>query len=104
MVISFPPVIITPRDKFSIISKSYENEVIIGKDKFYLIKYEKGLKNLSNLLLKRNRIGIKGLEDLYGLLELGKEFAVLDISDNLIDDPKIVDEILTKFIDLRVIL
>ena len=63
----------------------------------------KGLTSLSNLLLKRNRIGIKGLEDLYGLLELGKEFAVLDISDNLIDDAKIVDEILTKFIDLRVI-
>ena len=63
----------------------------------------KGLTSLSNLLLKRNRIGIKGLEDLYGLLELGKEFAVLDISDNLIDDPKILDEILTKFIDLRVI-
>ena len=63
----------------------------------------KGLTSLSNLLLKRNRIGIKGLEDLYGLLELGKEFAVLDISDNLIDDPKIVDDILTKFIDLRVI-
>ena len=63
----------------------------------------KGLTSLSNLLLKRNRIGIKGLDDLYGLLELGKEFAVLDISDNLIDDPKIVDEILTKFIDLRVI-
>ena len=52
----------------------------------------KGLKNLSNLLLKRNRIGLKGLEDLQGLLELGKEFAVLDISDNLIEDPKIVDE------------
>ena len=63
----------------------------------------KGLTSLSNLLLKRNRIGIKGLEDLYGLSELGKEFAVLDISDNLIDDPKIVDDILTKFIDLRVI-
>ena len=63
----------------------------------------KGLDSLSNFLIKRNRIGIKGLEDLYGLLELGKEFAVLDISDNLIDDPKIVDEILTKFIDLRVI-
>ena len=63
----------------------------------------KGLKNLSNLLLKRNRIGLKGLEDLQGLLELGKEFAVLDISDNLIEDPKIVDEILTKFVDLRVI-
>lgn len=63
----------------------------------------KGLKNLSNLLLKRNRIGLKGLEDLQGLLELGKEFAVLDISDNMIEDPKIVDEILTKFIDLRVI-
>ena len=63
----------------------------------------KGLTSLSNLLLKRNRIGIKGLEDLYGLLELGKEFSVLDISDNLIDDPKILDEILTKFIDLRVI-
>ena len=43
------------------------------------------------------------MEDLYGLLDLGKDFAVLDISDNLIDDPKIVDEILTKFIDLRVI-
>jgi dynein assembly factor 1 len=63
----------------------------------------KGLKSLTNLLIKRNRIGIKGLEDLYGLLDLGKDFAVLDISDNLIDDPKIVDEILTKFIDLRVI-
>ena len=63
----------------------------------------KGLTSLSNLLIKRNRIGIKGLEDLYGLLELGKEFSVLDISDNLIDDPKIIDEILTKFIDLRVI-
>ena len=63
----------------------------------------KGLKNLSNLLLKRNRIGIKGLSDLQGLLELGKEFAVLDLSDNMIEDPKIVDEILTKFIDLRVI-
>ena len=63
----------------------------------------KGLTNLSNLLLKRNRIGIKGLEDLQGLLELGKEIAVIDISDNLIEDPKIVDEILTKFVDLRVI-
>ena len=63
----------------------------------------KGLTNLSNLLLKRNRIGIKGIEDLKGLLELGKEIAVIDLSDNLIEDPKIVDEILTKFIDLRVI-
>ena len=63
----------------------------------------KGLTNLSNLLLKRNRIGIKGIEDLKGLLELGKEIAVIDLSDNLIDDPKIVDEILTKFNDLRVI-
>ena len=63
----------------------------------------KGLKNLSNLLLKRNRIGIKGIEDLQGLLELGKEIAVIDLSDNLIQDPKIVDEILTKFVDLRVI-
>ena len=63
----------------------------------------KGLTNLSNLLLKRNRIGIKGIEDLKGLLELGKEIAVIDLSDNLIEDPKIVDEILTKFADLRVI-
>ena len=63
----------------------------------------KGLTNLSNLLLKRNRIGIKGIEDLQGLLELGKEIAVIDLSDNLIQDPKIVDEILTKFADLRVI-
>lgn len=63
----------------------------------------KGLTNLSNLLVKRNRIGIKGIEDLKGLLELGKEIAVIDLSDNLIEDPKIVDEILTKFVDLRVI-
>ena len=63
----------------------------------------KGLTNLTNLLLKRNRIGIKGIEDLKGLLELGKEIAVIDLSDNLIEDPKIVDEILTKFADLRVI-
>ena len=63
----------------------------------------KGLTNLSNLLLKRNRIGIKGIEDLKGLLELGKEIAVIDLSDNLIEDPNIVEEILTKFVDLRVI-
>lgn len=62
-----------------------------------------GCESLSNLLLKRNRIGIKGLSDLQGLIGLGKEFTVLDISDNLIDEPKIVDEILTKFEDLRVI-
>ena len=71
-----------------------------------LIKKIEGLKNcqnLSNLLLKRNRIGIKGLEDVKGLLELGKEFTVLDISDNLIDDPNIVTEILAKIPDLRVI-
>jgi len=63
----------------------------------------KGLQNLSNLLLKRNRIGIQGIEDLKGLLELGKEIAVIDLSDNLIEDKNIVEEILTKFIDLRVI-
>ena len=71
-----------------------------------LIKKIEGLKecvSLSNLLLKRNRIGIQGLSDVEGLLELGKEFTVLDISDNLIDEPKIVVEILAKIPDLRVI-
>ena len=63
----------------------------------------KGCQNLSNLLLKRNRIGIQGLKDVEGLLELGKEFTVLDISDNLIEDPNIVTEILAKIPDLRVI-
>ena len=62
-----------------------------------------GLKSLSNFLIKRNRIGIKGIDDLKGLLDLGKEFTVLDISDNLIEDPKIIEEILAKFADLRVI-
>jgi len=44
---------------------------------------------LSNLNLKRNRIGLKGIEDLKGLLEC-PSISSLDISDNKIEDPEIL--------------
>ena len=40
-------------------------------------------------MLKRNRIGRNGVEDLMGLLEIPK-VGVLDISENAIDDPEIL--------------
>lgn len=63
----------------------------------------KGCTKLSNLLLKRNRIGFNGIEDVKGLLELNKDFAVLDISDNHIKEVEVVDEYLAKIPKLRVI-
>ena len=71
-----------------------------------LIKKIEGISKLINLtdfLIKRNRIGFEGLEDLKGLLETGKELRVLDISDNYIQDVKIVDEILSKIPNLKVL-
>ena len=60
-------------------------------------------KNLSNLLLKRNRIGENGLKDLNGLLELTENFNVLDVSDNKINDQKVIEDYLIKIPNLRVI-
>jgi dynein assembly factor 1 len=71
-----------------------------------LIKKIEGISKLINLtdfLIKRNRIGFEGLEDLKGLLETGKELRVLDISDNYIQDVNIIDEILSKIINLKVL-
>jgi dynein assembly factor 1 len=71
-----------------------------------LIKKIEGISNLINLtdfLIKRNRIGFNGLEDLKGLLEGGKELRVLDISDNYIKEENIVDEILSKIPNLKVL-
>jgi dynein assembly factor 1 len=44
---------------------------------------------LNNFQLKRNRIGKNGLSDVLGLLEC-PSIAVLDISENYIDDPEIL--------------
>ena len=71
-----------------------------------LIKKIEGLSKcvrLSNLLLKRNRIGFNGLEDLKGLLELNKDFTVLDNQDNHIGEANIVEEILEKIPNLKVL-
>ena len=71
-----------------------------------LIKKIEGISKLINLtdfLIKRNRIGFEGLEDLKGLLDTGKELRVLDISDNYIQDVNIIDEILSKIINLKVL-
>jgi len=58
---------------------------------------------LNTLQLKRNRIGEKkGLEDLTGLLEC-PSIAVLDISDNKIEDENILPEILEKMPNLSVL-
>lgn len=57
---------------------------------------------LQTLLIKRNRIGVNGLSDLQGLLEL-PELTVLDISDNKISDEKVMEEIIEKIPKLSVL-
>jgi len=61
------------------------------------------LQNLQNFLIKRNRIGFNGLSDIENILTLGKEFCVFDISDNKLSEPEIVEKILSKIPNLRVI-
>lgn len=63
-----------------------------------------GCKELESLNLKRNRIGAGGggLDDLKGLLDC-PSITSLDLADNNIDDPAIVDEILVKLPNLRVV-
>lgn len=57
---------------------------------------------LGTLQIKKNRIGKNGLSDLMGLLEV-PSLSVLDISDNLIDDESVVDEVLVKMPNLAVL-
>lgn len=70
-----------------------------------MIEKVEGLHNnpkLSNIHLKRNRIGAKGLDDLRGLLEC-PSISSLDISDNKIEDPDFLPEILEKMPNLAVL-
>lgn len=59
------------------------------------------LPQLTNLQLKHNRIGIHGLEDLFGLREL-KSISVVDLSENRIEEPE-VKEILQDLTTMRVL-
>eukprot|EP00744_Colponema_vietnamica_P002875 GILI01004468.1.p1 GENE.GILI01004468.1~~GILI01004468.1.p1 ORF type:complete len:418 (-),score=81.80 GILI01004468.1:41-1294(-) len=69
-----------------------------------IVKIE-NLKNcvkLNTLQLKRNRIGISGLDDVLHLLDL-ESVSVLDLSDNKIDDPDVLSEVLVKMKNLSVL-
>ena len=58
--------------------------------------------NLGTLQLKKNRVGVNGLSDVMGLLEI-PTLSVLDLSENNIDDEAIVDEVLVKMPELKVL-
>lgn len=60
------------------------------------------MKTLENIQLKRNRIGKNGLDDLRGLLER-PSLSVIDLSDNYIEDPNILPEILQNMPKLAVL-
>ena len=62
---------------------------------------------LDTIQLKRNRIGKGGenstsLEDIMGLLEC-PSLACLDLSDNFIDDPEVLPQVLAKMPKLAVL-
>ena len=60
------------------------------------------LTKLSNLQLKRNRIGTDGLNDVNGLLEC-PSISALDISDNRISAEEFLPEVLAKMENIAVI-
>ena len=71
------------------------------------IKTISGLKNCTSLdtvYFKRNRIGVGhgAVEDLKGLLEC-PSINSLDVSDNQIDDPAVIDEVFCKMPNLLVL-
>jgi dynein assembly factor 1 len=80
------------------------------KDLHYLNlndNYIKTIENLSGMSLetlqiKKNRVGMNGISDLMGLLEI-PTLSVLDISENNIDDPAIIDDVLVHMPNLRVL-
>lgn len=63
-----------------------------------------GCVELETLYLKRNRIGAGGggVDDLRALLEC-PSISTLDVADNYIDDPAIVDEVFAKMPNLKVL-
>ena len=54
------------------------------------------------LYLQRNRIGRNGLDDVRGLLEC-PSVTTVDIQDNKIEDPAILEEILVRMPNLKVL-
>ena len=52
-----------------------------------------GCKKLGTLQLKNNRIGAGGVDDVIRLLEC-PSISVLDLSNNRIEDPAVVSEVL----------
>lgn len=60
------------------------------------------LQELDTLYLARNRVGKNGLQDLYGLLEC-PSISTLDIQNNRIADENILEEILVKMPNLKVL-
>lgn len=58
--------------------------------------------NLGTLQIKKNKIGRNGISDVIGLLEI-PTISVLDISDNLIDDPEVIDQVFVKMPNLAVL-
>lgn len=57
---------------------------------------------LDSLYLARNRIGQNGIDDLRGLLDC-PSLVSLDIQNNRIDDPAVMEEIFYKLPNLRVL-
>ena len=70
-----------------------------------MIATVEGLENLERLdmlYLARNRIGRNGLDDLRGLLDC-PSITTLDLQNNKIDDPEILEEILVHMPNLKVL-
>eukprot|EP00743_Colponemidia_sp_Colp-15_P002634 GILK01002853.1.p1 GENE.GILK01002853.1~~GILK01002853.1.p1 ORF type:complete len:338 (-),score=71.30 GILK01002853.1:86-1099(-) len=60
------------------------------------------LTKLNTLQIKRNKVGMNGIEDLRHLVDL-PNLGVLDLSDNKIEDPEILPEVLEKMPCLSVL-
>lgn len=60
------------------------------------------LERLDMLYLARNRIGRNGLDDLRGVLEC-PSITTLDLQNNKIEDPEVLDEIFCNMPNLAVL-
>jgi len=61
------------------------------------------LPNLCNVILSRNKIGMNGLDDLKGLLEMEPSVMVVNLENNRITEDNILEEIFIKMPLIRVI-
>ncbi|CAI2367182.1 unnamed protein product [Moneuplotes crassus] len=61
-----------------------------------------GIEDLNTLQIKKNKVGKNGLSDVMGLLDV-LSLSVLDISENFIDDPAIIEEVFAKMPNLKVL-